>query len=163
MAAKFPHAIIHTGPHPPNPNTISTGTHIWIREILYVDDLALMTTCPRELQEMLHTCQQWSVQNRMQINTDKIKIISFFETPKTQHDRGGQHQPAPHMPPFHVYAPFPAVHPRSYLIQEVLQFEYLGLVLDPLETHHAPHCQCLYNMGHTRPIPYTGGFLLHQI
>ena len=40
------------------------------------------------------------------------------------------------MPPFHVYAPFPTTYPRSHLTQEVLQFEYLGLVLDPKLTMH---------------------------
>jgi len=40
-----------------------------------------MSTCSRELQAMLHVCQQWSIQNRKQIDTDKTKIMAFFETP----------------------------------------------------------------------------------
>ena len=39
----------------------------WIGGLLYVqvDDLTLMSTCPRELQAMLHACQEWSVRNHM--------------------------------------------------------------------------------------------------
>ena len=54
---------------------------IWIGGLLYVDDLALISTCPLELQEMLHACQLWSIRNRMQINTEKTKMMPFFETP----------------------------------------------------------------------------------
>ena len=49
--------------------------------LFYVDDLALMSICLRELQSILHVCQQWSIRNRMQINTEETKIIVFFETP----------------------------------------------------------------------------------
>jgi len=72
----------------------------------------------------------------MQINTEKTKIIAFFETPTLLRARGGQHQPSPTMPPFHVYSPFPTSDPRSYPILEVSQFEYLGLILDPKLTMH---------------------------
>jgi len=57
LRAKFPHAIIYLGRHPPNPYTLSPSTtHIWIGGLLYVHDLALMSTCSRELQVMLHVC-----------------------------------------------------------------------------------------------------------
>jgi len=85
---------------------------------------------------MLHACQHWSIRNRMQINTEKTKIMVFFETPALLRARGGQHQPSPTMPPFHVYSPFPTSDPRSYPILEVSQFEYLGLILDPKLTMH---------------------------
>ena len=75
--------------------------------------------------------------NRMQINTDKTKIMAFFETPALLRARGGQHQPSPTMPAFHVYSPFPISDPRSYPILEVSQFEYLGLILDP-KLNYAP-------------------------
>ena len=104
--------------------------------LLYVDDLALLSICPRELQSMLDACQHWSIQNRMQINTEKTKIMAFFETPALLRGRGGQHQPSPTMPPFHVYSPFPTSDPRSYPILQVSQFEYLGLILDPKLTIH---------------------------
>ena len=45
--------------------------------LLYIDDLALMSICPRELQAILHVCQEWSVRNRMQINTQKTKVMAF--------------------------------------------------------------------------------------
>jgi len=66
-----------------------------------------MPTCLRELQAMVRVCQQWSLRNRMQVNTDKTKIMAFFEIPFLHHARGGQHQPGPNMPLFHVYSPFP--------------------------------------------------------
>jgi len=103
---------------------------------LVIDDLALMSTCPRELQAMLHVCQEWSVGNRMQINTQKTKVMVFFETPSLQIACGGQHHPGPTIPRFHIHAPFPTASPHSYLITEVLQFEYLGLILDPKLTMH---------------------------
>jgi len=87
---------------------------------------------------MLKACQHWSIRNRMQINTEKTEIMAFFETPALSgfRARGGQHQPSPTMPPFHVYSPFPTSDPRSYPILEVSQFEYLGLILDPKLTMH---------------------------
>jgi hypothetical protein len=138
LRTKFPHAVIHLGHSPPHPHTLRSRstTHIWIGGLLYVDDLALLSTCPRELQSMLHACQHWSTRNRMQINTEKTKIMAFFETPALLRARGGQHQPSPTMPPFHVYSPFPISDPRSYPILEVSQFEYLGLILDPKLTMH---------------------------
>ena len=64
------------------------------------------------------------------MNTGKTKIMAFFETPALLRARGGQHQPGPTMPPFHVYSPFPTSDPRPYPIHKVSQFEYLGLILD---------------------------------
>jgi len=80
---------------------------------------------------MLHVCQEWSVGNRMQINTQKTKVMAFFETPFLQKARGGQHRPCTSLPPFHIHAPFSTSSHCSYLITEVVQFEYLGLILDP--------------------------------
>jgi len=74
---KFPHATVNLAPGLQHNGT----TQIWIGGLLYADDLALMSTCPRELQAMLYVCQEWRVQNRMQINTHKTKLIAFFETP----------------------------------------------------------------------------------
>jgi len=90
-----------------------------------------MSTCPCELQAMLHVCQEWSVRNCMQINTQKTKVMAFFETPSLQKARGGQHRPRPTLPPFHIHAPFSTSSPCSYLITSLLQFEYLGLNLEP--------------------------------
>jgi len=112
LRTKFPHAVIHLGHSPPNPHNLRPGptTHIWIGGLLYVDDLALLSICPRELQSMIHACQPWSIQ----INTEKTKIMAFFETLAILRARGDQHQPSPTMPPFHVYSPFPTSDPRSY-------------------------------------------------
>jgi len=92
---------------------------IWIGGLLYVDDIALVSICRRELQSMPHACQHWSIRNRTQINTEKTKIMAFFETPALFRARGDQHQPSPTMAPFHVYSPFPISDPRSYPIHEV--------------------------------------------
>jgi len=75
LRTKFPHAVIHLGHSPPNPHTLRHGstTHIWIGGLLYVDDLAPLSLCPRELQSMIHACQHWSSRNRMQISTNKQK------------------------------------------------------------------------------------------
>jgi len=95
-----------------------------------------MSICPRELQYMLHVCQHWSIRNRMQHNTEKTKIMAFFDTPALLRARGGQHQPSPRMPPLHVYSTFAISDPRSYPIHEATQFEYIGLILDPKLTMH---------------------------
>jgi len=62
--------------------------------------------------------------------------MGFFETPALLRTQGGQHQPCPTMPPFHVYSLFPTSDPRSYPIHEVIQFEYPGLILNPKLTMH---------------------------
>ena len=67
----------------------------------------------------------------------KTKVMAFFETPSLHKARGGQHQPGPTLPPFHIHAPFPILLPCSYLITEVLQFEYLGLILDAYDFEHS--------------------------
>jgi len=61
LRIKFPHAVINLAPGLQH----NGKTQIWIGGSLYVDDLALMSTCPRELQAMLYICQEWSVRNRM--------------------------------------------------------------------------------------------------
>jgi len=58
-----------------------------------------MSICPRELQAMLHVCQQWSMRNRMQIYTGK-KTMAFFETPALLHARGDNISPAQPCPLF---------------------------------------------------------------
>jgi len=91
LQTKFPYAAVNLAPGLQHNET----TQIWICGQLYVDDLALMSTCqcPRELQTngMLNVCQKWSVRNRMQINRKKTKVMAFFETPSLQQARGGQH------------------------------------------------------------------------
>jgi len=61
LQTKFPHAVINLAPDLQHNGTM----RIWIGGSLYVDDLALMSTCPRELQAVLHVCQEWSVRNCM--------------------------------------------------------------------------------------------------
>ena len=100
------------------------------------------------------SCQHWSTRNRMQINTEKTKIMAFFETPALLRARGGQHQPSPTMPPFHVYSHsgFPTSDPRSYPILEVSKFEYLGLILDPKLTMHLATVEAIRRASQGRPL-----------
>jgi len=53
--------------------------------------------------------------------------MAFFETLTLLRARGGQHQPGPTMPPFHVYSPFPTSDPRSYPIHESSNLSTLAL------------------------------------
>jgi len=71
---KFPHAAMNLAPGPQHTGT----TQIWNGGLLDIDDLTLMSTCPHELQAMLHVCHEWSVRNHMQINTQKTKVAAFF-------------------------------------------------------------------------------------
>jgi len=152
---KFPHAAINLALGLQHHGT----TQIWIGGLLYVHDLAFMSTCPRELQAMLHVCEEWSLQNRMQINTQKTKVMAFFETPSLQKARGGQHQHGPTLPPFHIHAPFQTSSPCSYLITEVLQFEYLGLILEPKLTMHLATTEAIRRATHgqfvTQAVSYS--------
>jgi len=66
-----------------------------------------MSICPRELQSMLHACQQWSIRNRMQLYTEKTKIMTFFETPALLRARGGPVNTSPAQP----CPPFTCTHP----------------------------------------------------
>jgi len=109
---------------------------------------------------MLHVCQQWSIRNRMQINTDKTKIMAFFETLALLRARGCQHQPGPTMPPFHVYSPFPSSDPRSYLIHEVFPFEYLGLILDLKLTMHLATLEAIQRASQSQALALTVSYSL---
>jgi len=112
-----------------------------------------MSICPRELQSILHSCQHWSIRNRMQINTEKTKIMVFFETPALLRARGGQHQPSPTMLPFHVYSPF-----LSLSLSRVLHVygDHTGLLVDtgipPLQlTRYVHLAQLHFRLTITRP------------
>jgi len=78
----------------------------------------------------------------------KQKVKAFFETPSLQKARGGQHRPGPTLPPFYIHAPFPISSPYSHLITEVLQFEYLGLILDPKLTMHLANTEAIRRAAH---------------
>jgi len=156
LRTKFPYGVINLAPGLQHNGT----TQIWIGGLLYVDDLALMSTCPRELQAMLHVCQEWSVRNRMQIKTQKTKVMAFFETPSLQKARGSQHQPGPTLPLFHIHAHFPTSSPCSYLITEVLQFEYLGLILDPKLTMHLATTEAIRRAIHGQSVTQAVSYSL---
>jgi len=78
--------------------------------------------------------------------------MAFFETPSLQKARGGQHRPGPNLPPFHIHAPFPTSSPCSYLITEVLQFEYVGLILDPKLTMQLATTEAIRRATHGQSV-----------
>jgi len=96
----------------------------------------------------------------MQINTQKTKVMAFFETPSLHKARGGQHQPCPTLPPFHIHAPFQTSSLCSYLITEVLQFEYLGLILDPKLTMHLASTEAIQRTAHGQSVTQAVSYSL---
>jgi len=97
----------------------------------------------------------------MQINTQKTKVMAFFKTPSSLHKaRSGQHRPGPTLPPFHIHAPFPTSSPCSYLITEVLQFEYLGLILDPKLTMHLATTEAIRRAAHGQSVTQAVSYSL---
>ena len=104
-----------------------------------------MSTCPHELQRMIHACQAWSERSRLLINTSKSKVMAFHETAAVRRGRkelqASFHSPPPTTPrkskpkkplaPFHLISSFPtSTEPTMHLLDEVPHFDYLGLRLD---------------------------------
>jgi len=86
--------------------------------------------------------------------------MAFFETPSLQKARSGQHRPGPTLPPFHIHAPFPTSSPCSYLITELLQFEYLGLILDPKLTMHLATTEAIRRAAHGQSVTQAVSYSL---
>ena len=105
------------------PEINSTDDLNWIGSIPYLDDLVLIATSARELQDMIDACQAWCKRSRMQINTDKTKIMVFYETLRSSRI------PAQ----FFVTLRFPLSRPATQAhLKEPDTFIYLGLKLDPI-------------------------------
>ena len=73
----------------------------------------------------------------MRINAQKFKVMAFHETPAQKRKRKEQikhttsaSQPT-YPPSFHIVAAFPSHRQCSHLLDEVQEFDYLGLRLDP--------------------------------
>ena len=134
-----------TAPPSQTPPGTAPSTTIWIGGLFYVDDLCLMSTCPHELQRLIHACQTWSKKSRLLINTDKSKVMALNETADVHRARKNlqasfllplpatrknlkQEQP---LAPFHLISRFPTgAGPTTHLLEEVPQYDYLGLRLD---------------------------------
>jgi hypothetical protein len=73
----------------------------------------------------------------MQINAQKSKVMAFHKTPAQKRKRkeqkkqtGSASQPT-YPPPFHIVSAFPSHRQCSHPLEEVQEFHYLGLRLDP--------------------------------
>ena len=133
FAAELIHELRREFPHLRYPEISDTDDLNWIGAVLYVDDLVLMAGSPMQLQLMISHCQNWSERSRMQINTEKTKIMVFYETTQQKEIR----RPAT----FHITSRFPT--PAIIRLQEVVEFTYLGLTLDPgLLMHKAAKQAC---------------------
>ena len=107
LERRFPNATISHGPQ-----------SIWVGGILYVDDLALISTDPSELQDMINVCQEWGERSRMQINADKSKVMAFHEATaernartKPRKTRQGGTPVVVRPTPFHLLFRFPNRYP----------------------------------------------------
>jgi len=81
--------------------------------------------------------------------------MAFFETPALLCAWGGQHQPCPTMPSFHVYSPFPTSDPRSYPTHEVSHFEYLDPILEPKLTMHLTNVEAIQRASEGQALALT--------
>ena len=94
--------------------------------IAYVDDVVLISSSPSELQRMLNTCQTWCNKSRLQINTDKTKIVHFYKSISVAQRRYTQEDYKWYI---QVYdRPTRALN-KTFLDEEIT-FKYLGVTLD---------------------------------
>jgi hypothetical protein len=119
LSRLYPHACVVVNGSP-QVGSSSTST-IWIGGFFYVDDLALCSTDPTELQDMIDLVQNWIEQSRLSVNADKSKIMSFHESQRQRDARQSSG-------PLHLIAAFPSA--ATHNLEEVATFEYLGLRLD---------------------------------
>ena len=114
-----------------------------------MDDLCLISTNAKEVQDMIHVCQMWSEKARMKMNADKLKIMAFHETAQQKNARkkptkkGDQNI---HPAPFHLLSSYPNKQSEQQQysdgrtlsslaskgvkytkLKEAKQFDYLGL------------------------------------
>jgi len=93
-----------------------------------VDDVVLIATSAQELQDLIDACQAWCERSLMQINTDKTKIMVYYETLRSSRT------PAT----FFVTSRFPLSRPTQTYLKEPDTFIYLGIKLDPASSQHGP-------------------------
>ena len=116
----FPHVQIRTDSNrgaPPGGS--SSSSSISVRGFTYVDELALSSTDPVELQAMITFAQRWSEFSRLLINDDKTKIMAFHENKKHRELRARQ------QPSFFLCSSFPFA--SQVQLKVVEEFKYLGL------------------------------------
>ncbi len=116
LKEKYPHIKLHAG----------TPQEMWIGALLYADDLALVATSTKELQNMLNTTQEWATNHFATINADKSKFMAFKESTAQQQIRRQQ----PEQGKIYLNNTSTLI-PTQTEIQEVTTFCYLGVFLDP--------------------------------
>ena len=111
----------------PDSDTIGPGGTMWVGALAFVDDLVLTSRCPFELQNMINTCQRWCEKARIEINTDKTKIV-HFNKPATKG------RPLSHSNTWYINRqPTSAAAPQGQVnILNTNSFKYLGVTLDHL-------------------------------
>ena len=111
----------------PDSDTIGPGGTMWVGALAFVDDLVLTSRCPFELQNMINTCQRWCEKARIEINTDKTKIV-HFNKPATKG------RPLSHPNTWYINRqPTSAAAPQGQVnILNTNSFKYLGVTLDHL-------------------------------
>ena len=100
-------AVIHLGHHLPNPHTLRPGstTHIWIGGLLYVDDLARISICPRELQSMHLSTLEYSKSHANQHSKDKNNGLLRNTCPRPCPVNTSPAQPCPPITCTHPFQP----------------------------------------------------------
>jgi len=95
LQTKFPHTVINLATGLQHNGT----TKIWIGGILYVDDLALISTCPRELQAMLNVCRHGVFEIACRSTHKKRKLWLSLRPPPSRRPVVASTDPAQPYPP----------------------------------------------------------------
>ena len=113
--------------HPTANTYASTPTgQTWLGAITYVDDVVLISSSPAELQRMLNTCQTWCNKSRLQINTDKTKIVHFYKSISVAQRRYTQEDYKWYIQIYDT----PTRTLNKIFLDEEITFKYLGVTLD---------------------------------
>ncbi len=91
-----------------------------------MDDLALCSTNPEKLKNMIDMVQNWSERSRLLINADKSQVMCFNETKVQRESKTPGRGLAG--APFTLVSAFPS--PTTHELVEVTEFDYLGLRID---------------------------------
>ena len=113
----------------PNSDTIGPEGPTWVGALAFVDDLVLASRFLYELQNMINTCQRWCEKARIEINTDKAKIVHFNKPATNLRQASPGHSNTCYI----NKQPTSAAAPHGQVtILNTDSFKYLGVTLDHL-------------------------------